>query len=222
MLILDYGMKNGMNVSKMKQKVSKYSKVQNRKCKAVVIGVSAGGMKALKTILLSLPSDFAYSIIIVAHRHSDSDDYLEQSLNSEGEIRVKQADEKEDISGGVVYIAPPNYHLLIEDDHTFSMSVEKAVNYARPSIDVMFESAAYVYGRELIGIILTGANNDGSAGLKKIKKMGGLAIVQAPETAEAGDMPRAAIAAVEPDYILPLEEIGPFLRDLNLEEGSEG
>jgi two-component system chemotaxis response regulator CheB len=207
-----------MNVSKLKQKVSKHSKIQDRKYKAVVIGVSAGGLKALKTILLGLPLNFAFSVIIVAHRHSDSDDYLEQSLNSECEIRVKQADEKEAINDGVVYIAPPNYHLLIEDDNTFSMSVEGAVNYARPSIDVLFESAAYVYGPELIGVVLTGANYDGSRGLKKIKEMGGLTIVQTPETSEFDDMPRAAIAAVEPDHILPLEEIGPFLMDLNLEE----
>lgn len=207
-----------MNVSKLKQKVSKHSKIQDRKYKAVVIGVSAGGQKALKTILLGLPSDLTFSVIIVIHRHSDSDDYLEQSLNSECEIRVKQADEKEAINDGVVYIAPPNYHLLIEDDNTFSMSVEGTVNYARPAIDVLFESAAYAYGPELIGIILTGANYDGSRGLKKIKEMGGLTIVQSPETAEVGDMPRAAIAAVEPDHILPLKEIGPFLMDLNLEE----
>jgi two-component system, chemotaxis family, protein-glutamate methylesterase/glutaminase len=211
-------MKNGMNASKMKQKAGKHSKIQNRKYKAVVIGVSAGGLKALKTILLGLPLNLAFSVIIVAHRHSDSDDYLEQSLNSECEIRVKQADEKEAINDGVVYIAPPNYHLLIEDDNTFSMSVEGAVNYARPSIDVLFESAAYVYGPELIGIILTGANNDGSQGLKKIKKMGGLTIVQTPETSEFDDMPKAAIATAKPDHILPIEEIGPFLRVLNLEK----
>ncbi len=205
-----------MNPSKMEQKVNKHSEIQERKYKAVVIGVSAGGAKALKTILKGLPSDFAFSVIIVVHRHSDSDDYLERSLNSECKIRVKQADEKENIKSGVVYFAPPNYHLLIEDDNTFSMSLERDVNYARPAIDVLFESAAYVYGPELIGIILTGANNDGSQGLKKIKKMGGLTIVQRPETAEVEDMPRAAIAAVEPDHILPLEEIGPFLTNLNL------
>jgi two-component system chemotaxis response regulator CheB len=117
----------------------------------------------------------------------------------------------------VVYVAPPNYHLLIEDDGTFSMSVEGAVNYARPSVDVVFESAAEVYGQGLIGVILTGANKDGSLGLKKIKEAGGLVIVQTPETSEAADMPRAAIAAVNPDYVLPLEKIGPLLRKLESE-----
>lgn len=211
-------MKNGMNAGKLKEKVSKHSRIQNCKYKAIVIGASAGGLKALKTILRELPLDFAFSVIIAAHRHSDSDDYLEQYLNRECEIHVKQADEKEEISSGVVYIAPPNYHLLIEDDNTFSISVEEAVNYARPSIDVLFESAAYVYGLELIGVILTGANNDGSQGLKKVKEMGGLTIVQSPETSEYKSMPRAAIAAVKPDYILSIEEIGRFLRDLHLKK----
>ncbi len=188
--------------------------IRNRKYKAVVIGVSAGGLKAVKTVLPNLPADFALSVIIAMHRHADSDDYVEQSLGSECNIHVKQADEKESIRKGVAYFAPPNYHLLIEDDKTFSLSVEGAVNYARPSIDVLFESAAYVYGRELVGIVLTGANNDGSQGLKKIKDSGGLVIVQKPETAEFDDMPRAAIAAAGSDHILLLEEIGDFLKKL--------
>jgi two-component system chemotaxis response regulator CheB len=179
--------------------------------------VSAGGLKALRAILPSLPSDFTLSVIIVVHRHKDSDDHLERSLNNACEINVKQADEKEHIKDGMVYFGPPNYHLLIEDDYTFSLSQGQVVNYARPSIDIMFESAAYVYGPKLIGIALTGANDDGSQGLKKIKMAGGLAIVQAPETAEVDVMPMAAIAAVEPDHILSLEEIGPFLNRLMIE-----
>jgi two-component system chemotaxis response regulator CheB len=174
-------------------------------------------MSALKTILSALPSNFTLSVIIVMHRHKDTDGYLEQSLDNECKIRVKQADEKEEIRGGVVYVTPPNYHLLIEDNGTFSMSVEGVVNYARPSVDVVFESAADVYGQRLIGIILTGANNDGSQGLKKIKEAGGLTIVQSPETSEVAEMPEAAIAAVKPDYVLPLENIGPFLRKLESE-----
>ena len=187
---------------------------KSHKYKVIVIGVSTGGTKALKTILSVLPSKFALSVIIVMHRHKDTDGYLERLLDSECKMRVKQADEKEEIKAGVVYLAPPNYHLLIEDDGTFSMSVAGAVNYARPSVDVVFESAAEVYGKGLIGVVLTGANKDGSQGLKKIKEAGGLAIVQIPETAEVSDMPRAAIAAVKPDYVLSLEKIGPLLRKL--------
>ena len=203
-----------MNNTEMIQKSNNDYITKSHKYKVIVIGVSAGGIKALKTILSVLPSKFALSVIIVMHRHKDTDGYLERLLDNECKMRVKQADEKEEIKAGVVYVAPPNYHLLIEDDGTFSMSVAGAVNYARPSVDVVFESAAEVYGKGLIGVVLTGANKDGSQGLKKIKEAGGLAIVQIPETSEVSDMPRAAIAVVKPDYVLSLEEIGPLLRKL--------
>jgi len=193
-----------------------YTKKGN-KYKVIVIGVSTGGLKAIKAILSVLPSEFALSIIIVMHRHKETDGYLERSLDDACKMHVKQADEKEEIKAGIVYVAPPNYHLLIEDNYTFSISVEGPVNYARPSVDVVFESAAEVYREGLIGIILTGANKDGSLGLKKIKEAGGLAIVQTPETSEAAEMPMAAIAAVDPDYVLPLDEIGLLLRKLESE-----
>ena len=183
-------------------------------CKAVVIGASAGGWDALQIILGALPEDFPLAIMVVMHRHPHSDDYLEKSLDNDCAVRVKQADEKESIVSGTVYFAPPNYHLLIEDIHTLTLSVARAVNYARPSIDVLFESAAYVYGDTLAGLILTGANNDGAGGLKKIKAMGGLTLVQDPETAEATAMPSAAIKAADPDFVLPLGEIGAFIKDL--------
>ena len=191
--------------------IKKYKKYK------VVIGVSTGGLKVIKAILSVLLSEFALSIIIVMHRHKETDGYLERSLNDECKMQVKQADEKEEIKAGIVYVAPPNYHLLIEDDGTFSMSVEGPVNYARPSVDVVFESAAEVYGEGLIGVILTGANKDGSRGLKMIKKSGGLTIVQTPETSEAAEMPKSAMEAVKPDYVLPLIEIGRLLRKLESE-----
>ena len=182
--------------------------------KAIVIGASSGGWLALKKILGLLPRDFPLAIVVAMHRHPHSDGYLEKSLDNECAVRVKQADEKEIIMGGTVYFAPPNYHLLVEDNHIFSLSVAKAVHYARPSVDVLFESAAYVYGDTLAGLILTGANSDGAEGLKKIKAAGGLVLVQDPATAEADAMPRAAIKAADPDHILPLDEIGIFLNDL--------
>jgi len=191
--------------------IKKYKKYK------VVIGVSTGGLKVIKAILSVLPSEFALSIIIVMHRHKETDGYLERSLNDECKMQVKQADKKEEIKAGIVYVAPPNYHLLIEDDGTFSMSVEGPVNYARPSVDVVFESAAEVYGEGLIGVILTGANKDGSRGLKMIKKSGGLTIVQTPETSEAAEMSKSAMEAVKPDYVLPLIEIGRLLRKLESE-----
>ncbi|OQY42676.1 MAG: hypothetical protein B6240_13710 [Desulfobacteraceae bacterium 4572_87] len=168
----------------------------------------------MKKVLGPLPRDFPLAVVVAMHRHPHSDAYLEQSLNNECGVRVKQADEKEIIMGGTVYFAPPNYHLLVEDNHVFSLSVAQAVHYARPSIDVLFESAAYVYGDSLAGLILTGANRDGAEGLKKIKAAGGLVLVQDPATAEADAMPRAAIKAADPDHILPLDKIGIFLNDL--------
>ena len=206
-----------MSNPEMTQKSRNDYIARGNKYKLVVIGVSTGGLKAIKAVLSVLPSGFALSIIIVMHRHKETDGYLERSLNDECNMHVKQADEKEEIRAGIVYVAPPNYHLLIEDDGTFSMSIEGPVNYARPSVDVAFESAAEVYREGLIGIILTGANQDGSRGLKKIKEAGGLAIVQTLETSEATEMPRSAMAAVKPDYVLPLVEIGPLLRKLESE-----
>ena len=182
---------------------------------AIVIGVSAGGMNALGTILSDLPVDFALPIIIVQHMDPDSRDYLPEHLDQKCNISVKEAEEKEKVTKGVAYIAPPNYHLLLEEDRTFSLSVDEWVNYSRPSIDVTFESAADVYGRRLVGVVLTGANADGSAGLKKIKKAGGLAIVQDPATAHVDIMPKAAIAALKVDHVLPLEEIPELFKKLS-------
>ncbi|MBA3018127.1 MAG: chemotaxis protein CheB [Proteobacteria bacterium] len=184
------------------------------KYEAIVIGVSSGGMITLDKILRHLPSDFALSIIIVQHQHPESDDFLARFLDARCSLTVKQADEKEIIMPGKIYIAPPNYHLLVEEDKTLSLSTNKHVNFARPSIDVLFETAADVFGEKLVGIILTGANEDGSRGLKKIKESGGLTIVQDPDTAEVATMPKAAIASTKVDYILPLENIGPFICSL--------
>jgi two-component system chemotaxis response regulator CheB len=178
---------------------------------AVVIGVSAGGMNALGAILPRLPANFPLPVIIVQHISSNSDAFMIRHFNSLSKITVKEADEKEPIKPGVAYFAPPNYHLLIEEDHTFSLSIEGRVNYSRPSIDVLFESALDAYCSKLIGIILTGANNDGSRGLKKIKDCGGLAIVQDPKTAEVSAMPEAALKISKIDHVLQLEEIAPFL-----------
>lgn len=185
------------------------------KYEAIVMGVSAGGMSALGTVLSRLPDDFALPIIIVQHLDPDSRDYLPDHLDRKCNIQVKEAEDKENIMSGVAYIAPPNYHLLLEEDRTFSLSVDDAVNYSRPSIDVMFETAADVYKKRLVGVVLTGANADGSTGLKKIKAIGGLAVVQDPATAHVDYMPKAAIASTKVDHILPLEEIASLLTELS-------
>ena len=179
---------------------------------AIAIGVSAGGVNALSIILPAFPEDFTMPVIVVQHRVPDSDDDLITHLNRQAPLLVKEAEIGERIGRGAIYIAPPDYHLLVEDDHTFSLSDDPPVNHARPSIDVLFESAADAYGKELVGVILTGANSDGALGLKCIKENGGMTIVQDPENAESACMPRAAIELVGPDHILALNEIGPFLR----------
>jgi len=184
---------------------------------AIVIGVSSGGMNALNYIFSTLPADFSIPIIIVQHVSARSDNEWINLLNNKSNLTIKEADEKEKIAcpteqsfgreTGKVYIAPANYHLLIEKDRTFSLTIDELVNFARPSIDVLFESAAEAYKNKLIGIVLTGANNDGAKGIKRIKECGGLAVIQDPETAESSTMPASAIAVIKPDYILSLEKI---------------
>jgi two-component system chemotaxis response regulator CheB len=198
----------------MKKFIEKKPATINGGYTAVVVGVSAGGLDALKIILPRLPKNFNMPIFIVYHIHKTSDDFLVRHLDEISRIRVKQAEDKETIMPAVVYMAPPDYHLLIEWDRTIALSTSEPVNYTRPSIDVLFETAVDVYGEKLIGIVLTGANKDGSDGASKIKAAGGLVIVQTPETAQVDTMPKAAIAAAKPDLILSLEEITIFLCNL--------
>lgn len=182
-----------------------------RKYKAVVIGASAGGLYALAQILYRLPEDFPVPVIVVQHRIKDQRGLLEEVLQSKCKIKIKQADEKESIQSGCVYIAPPDYHLLVESDETFSLSSDNPVRFSRPSIDVLFETAAAVYKESLVGIILTGANNDGSAGITAVQKHGGLTIAQHPAEAQFPLMPAAAINTKQVKYIWTLSEIYDFL-----------
>jgi two-component system, chemotaxis family, protein-glutamate methylesterase/glutaminase len=176
----------------------------------IVIGCSLGGMYALEKILCSLPAEFDTPIAIAQHRHKKSDRALPEHFRRSCKIRVMDADDKQWIEPSTVYFAPADYHLLVEKGE-FSLSVDEVVHHSRPSIDVLFESAADAYGPALIGVILTGANDDGAAGVKRIKSRGGLVVVQDPKTAEAPSMPSAAIATGAVDQVLPLEQIGPFL-----------
>lgn len=180
---------------------------------AIVIGTSAGGLYVLTRILKSLPADYPIPVIIVQHRSRDERNLLEEVLQQRCSIRIKQVDEKEMIQRGFVYFAPPDYHLLIEHDGTFSLSFDPPVNYSRPSIDVLFETAAEVFKNKLLGIILTGANKDGSKGIKKISLQGGTTIAQQPETADYPEMPRSAINTGYVKHILAPEAIGKFLLD---------
>lgn len=178
---------------------------------AIVIGTSAGGLTALSRLLENLPADFSVPLIIVQHRSKEPRDLLEEILQQRTRLVVKQADEKEQIKKGIVYIAPPDYHLLIEEDQTFSLTADERVCYSRPSIDVLFDSAAGVYKEKLIGIILTGANADGSQGIISISRNRGITISQDPEEAQYSTMPQAAIQTGKVRYILPLQKISDFL-----------
>lgn len=182
---------------------------------AVVIGASAGGFHALGKLIPKFPKEFSMPIFIVQHISPTSDNYLATFLNKLSNLLVKEADEKEEIKAGYIYIAPPNYHLLIEEDHTISLSTEEKKNYSRPSIDILFETAAIAFGNKLIGIVLTGANNDGAEGLLAIKNAGGFCIVQKPMDAEEETMPVAAIEKAKPDKILKLDEIANFIIKLD-------
>lgn len=177
------------------------------KYEAIVIGVSSGGMNAMKVIFSRLPKNFKTPLIIVQHIGKQSNIKWIELINITSNMFIKEADEKEKITRGIAYIAPPDYHLLIEKTKTFSLSVDERVNFARPSIDVLFESAAEAYKSKLIGVILTGASSDGTRGLKRIKECGGVTIVQDPATAESEYMPASAIEAMQVDYVLHLEEI---------------
>lgn len=180
---------------------------------AIVAGASAGGLYVMIRILKLLPADFNKPVIVVQHRSRDERSLLEEVLQQKCKVRIKQADEKELIQPGIVYFAPPDYHLLIENDSTFSLSCDPPLNYSRPSIDVLFETAADVFKEKLLGIILTGANKDGSYGIQKIAGMGGTTIAQSPETADFPEMPKSAISTGYVHHVLDPEAIGQFLLD---------
>jgi len=178
---------------------------------AIVMGVSVGGMAALSGLLPNFPAEFPVPLIIVQHRSKDNGSFLEQHLDSLCKLQVLEAEANDTIHAGKVYLAPAGYHLMIEAEAVFSLSVDAPVSYAIPSVDVLFESAADVYRDKLIGIVLTGANADGSAGLKTIRNLGGLAVVQDPQTAEDPSMPQNAIRLAGADHILALDKIADFL-----------
>lgn len=181
---------------------------------AVAIGVSSGGVQALKRLLGALPPDFPLPVLIVQHISPDAGGGMARLLDDLCAIRVKEADEQDAIEPATVYLAPPNYHLLVESGGFLALSADPPVSYARPSVDVLFESAAAVFGAGLIGIVLTGANYDGARGVQAIKRRGGMVVVQDPEDAETPQMPQAALAAVTPDHVVPLGGMAALLMRL--------
>jgi two-component system chemotaxis response regulator CheB len=185
-----------------------------RTIEAVVIGASAGGFEALLAILKGLPATYPMPLVAVLHLPDHHESRLAELFGYRLELQAREARDKEPLAPGVLYFAPPGYHLSIENDYSFSLSGEERVSYARPSIDVLFASAADAYGPSLAGILLTGANFDGAAGLAGMQVAGGLTVVQDPASAEVPTMPEAALRRMTPDLILPLAEIHSLLRRL--------
>lgn len=175
----------------------------------VVVGVSAGGLFALRTIMAGLPAGFALPVVVVQHRSKDSE-LLCELLQECSPLTVGEVNDKEAIAPGRVYVAPPDYHLLVEPGH-FSLSTDEPVRYSRPSIDVTFMSAADTFSPDVVGVVLTGANADGARGLRRIMDRGGHGVVQDPETADVKVMPQQAIKLVPEACVLPLDQIAAHL-----------
>lgn len=186
----------------------------------VLVGVSAGGLDAVCSLLAGLPQDFGMALAVVQHRSKDSD-ALCQVWQDCTPLPVHEVTDKVPIEPGHVYVAPPDYHLLVEEGH-FSLSLDAPELYSRPSIDVAFESAAVAYGSKLVGVVLTGANHDGASGLREIAGRGGYVIVQTPETADVAAMPAAALRAVPQAEALPIAGIAERLVSLQPRPAARG
>lgn len=179
-------------------------------CDVIVVGGSWGGMEAVGLVLADLPADFPVPVVIVLHRGEGSVDMLSAILGRSTALPVCEAEDKSKLRPGYVHVAPSGYHLLVERG-SLALSTDAAVHFSRPSIDVAFETAAEAYASGAVGVILTGDNEDGAAGLAEIRRFGGVTIIQDPASAERPRMPRAALAKGDPDAVLPVEEIGPML-----------
>ena len=169
--------------------------MNQRDIRAIAIGASAGAVQALLKLLPGLPADCAVPVFLVVHVPPDRGNALVGLFADKCRLRVKEAEDKEEARAGTIYFAPSDYHLLVEKDGTLSLAMDEPVNHSRPAIDVLFESAADAYGEGLLGVVLTGANHDGAAGLRAIAALGGKALVEDPGTAASPTMPAAALAA---------------------------
>jgi two-component system chemotaxis response regulator CheB len=190
------------------------SMLDGRVVEAIVVGGSAGVLEVLRVVLAALPLDLAVPVVIVVHLPPRATTSLYQSLQPATPLPMLQADDKEPLRAGHIYFASPGYHLLIEANRCAAQSLDEPVYFSRPSIDVLFESASDVYGKALIGILLTGASPDGAQGLFDIHRAGGITIVQDPATCEANAMPEAALAMFQPDFVLAPVGIAALLSTL--------
>lgn len=185
------------------------------KCDAFIIGGSAGSLDVLLRLLPKVAHTISFPIVIVIHRKHGTDSLLAELLSSRTKLRVKEVEEKEPVSAGTVYIAPSDYHLLIERDRTFSLDYSEKINYSRPAIDATFQTAAEVYQHRLYCLLLSGSNADGVNGLKSVKSWGGKALIQNPESAQVPYMPAQAQLNVDIDHVLDIEDMGEFINLLN-------
>jgi two-component system chemotaxis response regulator CheB len=184
------------------------------KSKVLIIGGSAGSLEGILKITVALPVTDHLVTIIIVHRKNESDSILTDLLSNRTRLNVKEVEDKDPIVGGYIYLAPADYHLLIENENMFSLDYSEKVHHSRPSIDVGFESAAHVFKDAVIGVLLSGANADGAEGLFKIHEAGGFTIVQDPALSEMSYMPQQAIEQMQPDKILSTEAIASFIKDL--------
>jgi two-component system chemotaxis response regulator CheB len=185
--------------------------IRGRTTEAVVIGASAGGVNALLQVLPALPRGYRLPLVVVLHVRSGRQSQLVEVFQQRVMVPVREAGDKEEIIPGTLYFAPAGYHLLLENDRSFSLSCDAPVHFARPAIDIMMETAAEVYGARLAGVLLTGANEDGAQGMAAIGRAGGMTVVQDPQEASVDVMPLEAIRIRPPDLILPLEQIKRLL-----------
>ncbi len=183
-------------------------------CRIVLIGGSTGSIEVLLELLPALQSPLPFALIIVLHRKNTADSTLATLLSLKTSIPFREVDDKDTLLPGIIYLAPADYHLLIERDGTFSLDDSEKINHSRPSIDVTFESAADVCGPSLVGILLSGANADGTNGLKAIKKAGGTLVVQRPDTAQVAFMPQQAISGAAIDFVFDVRELTTFVNSL--------
>lgn len=179
-----------------------------------VIGTSAGGLDVLNAVLPAFKKTGKFKVFVVIHLPPTGPNLIPSLLNEKCELIVKEAEPGEEIEADTIYISPPDYHLCLEPNKILSLSAEEPVNFSRPSIDILFESAAYAFGKKVMGLLFTGANEDGARGLKKILDAQGFTVVQKPEDAEYDVMPRAALELMNPDYTMSVQEVSSFISDL--------
>lgn len=184
------------------------------KYRVVVIGGSAGSLEVILQFIGMLQHDAGITYILVLHRKNDADSILEKLLSTRTSMAVHEVDDKDRLDENTICIAPPDYHLLLEDQHTFSLDSSEKINFSRPSIDVTFESVAEIFGAAAIGVILSGANADGARGLKKMKEAGSFTIVQSPDSADVDYMPKQAIALCPDHLVVTANEIGKIIAGL--------